>query len=430
MLRAMMRRSPKAGLRRRHLAGAIRRWAAAFRAARSGNVAIIFALGMPVIAAGAAFSAETSYQYYKHQRLQAAADAAAFAGALQLMGGSSVSSVQGAASAAATSNGWLSASGTIQVNTPPTSGANQVSQAVEVILTQTEPRFFTAILTSTPVVLHRRAVALYQVASNACVVALSKSASRAVDVTGNASMNLAGCDVASNSTAADALHVWGSGALKADCAVAVGGIANNGGLNLSTCPGGMSGARDVEDPYEDLATPTPQGPCISTSSYNGASLTPGYYCNGLSLKGSDTLAPGVYYVAGGDFDVNGNATVTGSGVTIYLSGASRVTINGTASVQLSAPTSGTYSGILFFGDRSSTGGSSNKFNGDGSSSLTGNLYFPTQAVAYNGNYSGTNGCTYVVADTVSWSGSANFSVDCTAQGMQKIPSRDVVKLVE
>lgn len=432
MLHVMMRRSPKAGLSRRRdlAAGALRRWADAFRNARSGNVAIIFALGMPVVAAGAAFSAETSYQYYKHQRLQAAADAAAFAGALEQMNGSGVASVQTAASSAATSNGWRSAAGTIQVNTPPTSGPNRVSQAVEVILTQTEPRFFTAIFTSTPVVLHRRAVAISQVASSACVVALNRSASRAIDVTGNASMNLAGCDVASNSTAADALHVWGSADLKADCAMTVGGIANNGGLNLSTCPGGMSGARAVDDPYGDLETPTPQGPCISTSSYNGASLTAGYYCNGLSLKGSDTLAPGVYYVSGGDFTVNGNAYVTGSGVTIYLSGSARVSINGSATLRLSAPTSGTYSGILFYGDRSSSGGSINKFNGDSSSELTGNLYFPSQSVAYNGNFSGNKGCTYVVADTVSWSGSANFSVDCTSEGMQKIPARDVVKLVE
>lgn len=401
-----------------------------FRAARSGNVAIIFALGMPVVAAGAAFSAETSFQYYKHQRLQAAADAAAFAGALEQMNGSAGASVQSAATSAAASNGWLASGGTIQVNTPPTSGPNQVNRAVEVILTQNEPRFFTALLTSKPVVMRRRAVAMYQAASNACVVALSRSAGRAIDVTGNASMTLAGCDVAANSTAADALHVWGSADLRADCAVTVGGIANNGGLDLSACPGGMSGAQEVEDPYEDLEEPEPEGPCITTSNYNGASLTPGYYCKGLSLKGSDVLAPGVYYVSGGDFTVNGNAQVTGSDVTIYLSGSARVSINGTATVQLSAPTNGTYSGILFFGDRSSAGGSSNRFNGDSASSLTGNLYFPSQPVTYSGNYSGTNGCTYVIGDTVSWQGSASFNVDCTAQGMQKIPARTVVKLVE
>lgn len=385
---------------------------------------------MPVVAAGAAFAAETSYQFYKHQRLQAAADAAAFAGALELLGGSGTTAVQSAASTAATSNGWLSASGTIQVNTPPTSGPNTTNKAVEVILTQTEPRFFTAVLTSTPVVLHRRAVALYQVSSNACIVALSKTASRAVDVTGNAAMNLSGCDVASNSTAADALHVWGSGNMTADCAETAGGIANNGGMTLSQCPGGMANAPSVADPYKDLETPSPQGPCNTQSSYNGAALTAGYYCNGLSLKGNDTLAPGVYYVGGSGFSIGANAFVAGTGVTIYLTGGARVSMQGNSTVRLTAPTSGTYSGILFFGDRSSSGGATNLFNGDSTSKLTGNLYFPTQAVAYNGNFSGANGCTYVIGDTVSWSGSATFDVDCTAEGMAKIPSRNAVKLVE
>jgi hypothetical protein len=212
--------------------------------------------------------------------------------------------------------------------------------------------------------------------------------------------------------------------------MAVGGISNNGGMTLSGCPGGIRGVQSVPDPFSNLPTPSPVGPCINTSNYNGASLSPGQYCNGITLKGTDTLAPGVYYVSGGDFSVGANASVTGNGVTVYLSGSSRVNLNGNSTINLNAPTTGDYSGILFFGDRSSSGGTDNIFNGDSSSRLTGNLYFPKQAVQYNGNFSGKNGCTYVVADTVTWSGNATFSVDCTAQGMNKIPARNLVRLVE
>ena len=397
---------------------------------RRGNVAIIFALGMPVVAAGAAFSVETSYDYYKHQRLQAAADAAAISGALELLNGSDSATIQSAASKAAGDNGWVSGSGTITVNTPPTSGSNEVSQAVEVILTQNEPRFFTALFNGSQLVLHRRAVARYQQDANACIVALSKTASRAVDVTGSAVMTLAGCDVASDSNASDSIHTWGSASVKADCAFAVGSIANNGAMTLSQCPGGIDGVPPIADPFASVPNPPSPGSCINTSNYNGASLSPGNYCNGLSLKGTDTLAPGFYYVSGGNFTINSNASVSGSGVTIYLVGSARVSMNGNADVQLSAPTTGDYSGILFFGDRASSAGLANTFNGDTASRLTGNLYFPTQPVAYNGNFSGKNGCTYVIGDTVTWSGNATFSVDCTAQGMNKIPARNLVKLVE
>ncbi|MGE5149431.1 MAG: pilus assembly protein TadG-related protein [Rhodospirillaceae bacterium] len=393
-------------------------------------MAIIFALGMPIVAAGAAFSVETSYDYYKHQKLQAAADAAAYAGALEVINGSDSATIIDAATKSATSNGWLAASGTITVHNPPTSGPNQVNQAVEVILTQNEPRFFTAVFTNQQVVLKRRAVAEYQTAADACVVALNKTASRAINVTGSASMNLAGCDVASNSNASDSLYTWGSSNVHADCALAVGQIANNGAMTLSFCPGGLNGVQTVDDPFANVPTPTVPGPCISQQSYNGASLQPGYYCNGITLKGSDTLAPGLYYVAGNNFTISANAQVSGSGVTIYTAGTSRVNMTANSDVQLSAPTTGDYSGILFMGDRSNTGGTSNIFTGDTASRLTGNLYFATQAVSYLGNFTGINGCTYVVADTVTWSGSATFSVDCTNQGMKKIPARNLVKLVE
>jgi hypothetical protein len=105
-------------------------------------------------------------------------------------------------------------------------------------------------------------------------------------------------------------------------------------------------------------------------------------------------------------------------------------MNGTADVSLSAPTSGTYSGILFFGDRADTSGTSNTFNGDATSRLTGDLYFPSQPVSYQGNFSGTNGCTQIIADTVQWTGNATVGVNCSAQGMQNIPARLAVKLVE
>ncbi|TJV12931.1 MAG: hypothetical protein E5Y07_33535, partial [Mesorhizobium sp.] len=66
----------------------------------------------------------------------------------------------------------------------------------------------------------------------------------------------------------------------------------------------------------------------------------------------------VYVIQGGDFKVNANANISGDGVTIYVAGASRVSMNGNATVTLSAPTSGTYSGVLMYGDRTGTGGQS------------------------------------------------------------------------
>src|SRR4029079_18938819 len=99
------------------------------------------------------------------------------------------------------------------------------------------------------------------------------------------------------------------------------------------------------------------------------------------------------YVVQGALKVNANAVVAGSGVTIFMAGSNSYIMNGNATVSLSAPTSGTYSGVLFYGDRTGTAAQST-FNGTADSLLTGAIYFPRQHVHYLGNLSGTGGCNH------------------------------------
>jgi hypothetical protein len=98
-------------------------------------------------------------------------------------------------------------------------------------------------------------------------------------------------------------------------------------------------------------------------------------------------------------------------------------------VTLSAPTSGNYSGVLFYGDRTGTSASST-FNGTATSLLTGAIYFPRQQVNYLGNFSGKNGCTQVVADTIQWSGNSSINQDCTPFGFKDIPAAPSIAIVE
>lgn len=404
----------------------LRERAVRFMRAERGAVAIIFAAGMPVIAGGAAFAVETTYHYYRQVRLQSAVDAAAYSGGLERLRGGATSDIVQAATTSASANGWLPSAGAITVNAPPASGPNAGGDAVEVILTQSEQRFFTALFSPEPVRQRTRAVGLYRVASKACVLALSRTAGPAVDVRGSAKMNLAGCDVVANSVASDALNVWGAAQLNAACALSVGGVTNKAGITLSDCPAPFTQAPPVADPFKDLPEPTPTGGCRSD---NAAVLSPGRYCQGLDIKNAVHLEPGVYYLSG-DLRLNANAILTGEGVTLFLDGNARVRMNGSAHVALSAPTSGTYAGVLFFGDRDNSQSMDNVFTGDASSSLTGHLYFPSQAVSYQGSFSGSGGCTHIVADRIAWSGNAALEVDCTARGMAAIPGRQTIRLVE
>ncbi|RWA65446.1 MAG: hypothetical protein EOQ28_28970 [Mesorhizobium sp.] len=397
---------------------------------RSGNVATIFALALPVVVGGAGLGVETSYWYYSSLKLQATADAAAYAGALEKVAGSDAAAITAAATQSATDNGL--GSGTITVHTPPTTGPNTGNKAVEVILNQNLDRMFTAIFTQSQVPEKARAVARIIDASKACVEALNPSAAQSALFSGNTNVNLVGCSVMANSTASDAIKSQGSAGLSVDCLISVGGVSLNTPAT-TVCATPITQALPASDPFSDLPTPAATSPCKNVNGNKSSqTLQSGTYCSGMDLKGNVALQSGTYVVQGA-FKINANAVVTCAspctGVTIFMSGSNAVSMNGNATVNLSAPTSGNYSGVLFYGDRNGTAAQST-FNGTANSLLTGAIYFPKQQVNYLGNFSGSGGCTQVVADTIQWSGSTTIKQDCTSLGMRNIPAAASVAIVE
>lgn len=391
-----------------------------------GNVAVVFALTLPVVVGGAGLGVETSYWYYSSLKLQATADAAAYAGALEKIAGSDTAAITTAATQSATSNGL--GTGTIVVHTPPTSGPNTANKAVEVILNRNLDRIFTSIFVQGQVPEKARAVALITDGAYACNIALNSSASQAILFSGNTTPKQTGCVTMSNSIASDAIKLQGSATLETDCLISVGGVSL---ANTPTmvCKAPITQALPAADPYASLPTPTASNPCKNVNgNKNSQTLQAGTYCSGMDLKGNVTLSPGVYVVEG-SLKVNANAVISGTGVTIFMSGSNTVSMNGNATVTLSAPTSGAYSGVLFYGDRTGSAAQST-FNGTASSLLTGAIYFPRQQVNYLGNFSGINGCTQVVADTIQWSGSTIIKQDCTSLGMKNMPAAQAVRIVE
>jgi hypothetical protein len=96
-----------------------------------------------------------------------------------------------------------------------------------------------------------------------------------------------------------------------------------------------------------------------------------------------TLNPGIYTITGGGITFNGTGTITGTGVTLYIrSSGGSVTLNGTQAFNLTAPTTGSYAGILFYQDPSNTSGAT--INGTQTSKFEGGLYFPSAQLTLNG----------------------------------------------
>jgi hypothetical protein len=399
---------------------------------RRAMTAVTFALSMPVILGGAGLGVEVGYWFFAERQLQTAADLAANAGAVALRGGADDDGVEDVALREATENGFEPDAGEIVVNTPPTSGPNQHSRAVEVFLQRDVDRLFTSLFAQGPVELHVRAVAAYENEQQACILALDTWANDAVIFIGNPTATFSGCVVMSNSLADDSITIAGSADVTAPCIVSAGGTAVTADLTLTSCTNPMEDMPQARDPYESLAEPPTNGPCVSVPGGNPnvpKTLNPGRYCGGMNLSGTVTLNSGVYVIDGGEFRINANAVVNGVGVTFFLTNGATVHFNGGAEINLTAPTSGTYAGVLMYGDRDQ-GSADNIFNGTANSSLTGALYFPTQMVTYNGNFSGNSGCLRIVSRSIDLQGDAGFSTDCAGTGLDEIEVPGSVRLME
>ena len=155
----------------------------------------------------------------------------------------------------------------------------------------------------------------------------------------------------------------------------------------------------------------------------------------MDIKGVATLAAGVYIVAGGDFSVNSGAKLTGNGVTIILTNTNggafaQANLNGNATIQLTAATSGPWAGVLFYQDRNAPVSTAvNQINGDASSKFKGVMYFPSQSVQMSGNATIVDSCLQVVAQTVTFIGNFTLPTACTDPSFKKISGVQVA-LVE
>jgi len=400
-----------------------------------GGVAIMVGLLMPVVIGGLGLGAETGYWYFNQRKLQNAADVAAYAGGTQLRAEKDQTTIEDAALAAALKTGYTASIGTISTNAPPTTGEFAGdANAVEVVVQENVPRLFTAIFQNDQVPMSGRAVARLVLGAAACVIALDPNASGAVTFTGSSDVVLDGCNVHANSLAADAVTVSGSGHVETPCVSAMGNVSATAGLAMGECNNPIENASYIDDPYANLPEPSLGNPCEPVTVFDGSpssvyDISPGEYCGGLTVKRTVNMDPGVYVVSGGDLVIESTAVLNGTGVTFFLTGGGTLNIAGTASVQLSAPTSGTYAGILFFVDPDDPN-ATHIINGDSTSFFEGAIYAPSGHVEVAGSGSVGGGCTQVVANTIEFTGDAGMGTDCTGTGVDPIFTKQLVTLVE
>jgi Putative Flp pilus-assembly TadE/G-like len=395
-----------------------------------GQVLVLVAIAIVVLMAFPALAIDVGQFWSVRRHMQTAADAGAIAGAIALRLNRNPTV---AADNVTSTNGFTDGSQgiTVAVNNPPTSGQYAGdSTYVEVVVSQPQPTFFMRVLGYDTVTVSARSVAS-SVNGPACVYALDPTDSGSLTVGGSSTVTLS-CGAIVDSNNATALNSNGGATMTATNIGVVGGYSGSG-----FTPTPVTGLAPAPDPLSYLQPPT-VGACDCTNLHVGTSggkascalqdpsnpnnLYPGVYCGGIQISGNNPVHfnPGVYILDGGGMKITAtNANLSGTEVMFYNTGTASsyggISLSGSNTVNLSAPTSGPYEGILFFQDRSiPVGDAGSTITGSSGSTFDGAIYFPTTAVTYAGS-SSSNGYTIVVGYTVSISGNAvlgdNYSMN-------------------
>jgi Flp pilus assembly protein TadG len=395
-----------------------------FGRADEGQALVLTALALVVLLLMAGLGVDVGYLRYQKQQMQKAADAGALAGATALAYNGNWNA---AAVADVNANGFTGTKTnglTITVNSPPQTAGDPFKDQkgyVEVIVKQTQPTFFMRVSNVYAVPVGARAVASAVALGSGCLIALDPTDSGSFWVNGGVRISST-CSIYINSSSATALVKTGASGYVAANYIGLVGNESQSGLTgvVSQESYGQQPVTDIApltDPLANVPKPRYDSDCTYRNfSTTSGTVRPGTYCNGITINGSGAVnfASGDYILRGGGLTVNGASSLSGSDVMFYLTGDGSypykgITMSGSETATLSAPTTGPQAGMLFFQDRSmpitSPGSTLGGSRGRG---YTGAIYFPTTAITYKGNASTISTATIIVGYKLKFMGDTDI----------------------
>jgi len=460
-----------------------------------GVTAVLVAITLPVLLLFGALAIDSGAWFTTKRQIQSAADAAALSAAYEVVAGNTdpANYLVPAATEAATQNNY-----TGNAPTATCSGGGPlvcypyndslVSGGVEVILNQPVKPTLASWALPSGVTIATKAVAVIKPLplpySYSCVLALGLHPPPTGNPTATNAINLAGtinapdCSLVSDSDSTSAFQLQGSATINAATLITPGQVSFTGGaytLNLRYPP--QTGANSVPDPYASTLThssldanmPPTTPPCTYTTSTAtwsnnctvagssikvGDTLSPNTQISGsLTIQnGTVNLSPGTYWITDGDLTLQSGAALLcpncsngGAGVTVVLTTAmasggtvGTVTLGSNANLNLNAPSSGTFAGLVLIQDSNGlpTGTtyttSPDTVSAQANVTLSGLVYFPNAAVTFQGTPAVTGlQCLVLVANTVTMQGTPGFDTSgCGSLGLNNLPIIETVALVE
>lgn len=412
----------------------VRRLSEAFKRCQSGAVPLFLGAAIFGVVGFTGLGIDGANWYAQKRFSQNIADSAAVAATHAALNGvgNEAQTMEGYALAAAIQNGFVQGEGSQLVVSPiAAGGASGLVPRVEVTVVRDVPAYFAGILIDFKPQVSARAVGGILYSGKSCVVGLDPDDDNTVYLSGNNTTTIA-CGVASNSESDQSLVITGRAVLDTASAQAAGNIVVSGqGQLLADDELVTSNHPAAADPFEDHVFPDPPGACDIAGYYEVGPqddvdlgpATPGgdfKFCGDVAVKGELDLVPGTYYIHESDLTVESGAVLTcsgctgGAGVTLVLSGTAgenigTINIKGQAEVDLRAPDSGPYAGLIVYQQPSNDQTGINAFEGGATMQLNGGIYIPAEEIRFAGG-SDEAACTVIVGRKVTFTGGSESFV--------------------
>jgi Flp pilus assembly protein TadG len=458
---------------------------------KRGNVLAIACAAMPLIIGCAGLATDTIEWTLWKRQLQRAADSAALAGvydrAAAANGATTNTPTAVCNDLAVNLHTWMNLLGTSPCTGSvgsysdiqyPASDAF-VSNKVQVTLSvQQRLPFSSLFMSAAPTITAVATAGAVSYGGTPCMLALN-TAGQAIDNSGNAYVNAPTCIFYSDSAAANSAAAGGNSSVHAKAIAGVGGIANSNNWVVDTYlpyspslpdpfappsttavtpdPNDMKCAGHYETSgggpnatttwvYDSLADGTDMASAtwLDTSSGTPVVRTGANCWTSLSVGSNRSLTVpanfGPLYINGGNVNLQGAFTCNGCSVVLTNKDTSSTATIGTwssnaqATNNITAPTTGTYTGIAVYQDRRATG-NIDQINGGSGNVINGVVYFPSDTLWLNGTGDATSLCSMFVAKNLKFNGTGRISISsaadaaCFGIGLPNTQSVSIVRLI-
>jgi Flp pilus assembly protein TadG len=383
-------------------------------------------LSLVVLSGTLGFVTDLGWGYYKQQSAQAAAEAAALAAAAYATANGSTCGTGGVSCSGtpvncstvsgtsafktaceyAVANGFTDGSNGQNVSltaggagSPPGSPGVTVNYWVSASVTQSLFQTFSAVLGNNTLHTTGSSVTAASVAgpSGGTIYVLGPGSGTVTTNSSGAGAALnSGSDIYVNSTSSSAVTLK-----NADSVTCTGGghlnVCGSGcrqhGATISPAP--RTNCANHPDPYANMQPPSyPWWNCDywNDVNYNSGNhtLNPGHYCGSINISGSATVT-----FSSGLYEIDGNLSV-----------------NTGCTVNLTAPTSGTWQGIAIYQDRNNT--NTCTLTCGPNQKISGVVYAPSATVNHCGGSAGATPNQTIVCNKIQFTGTTNTHIGATS----------------